>query len=381
MAHGDGMVRKYETEAGDRWSLTYSYKDRTGKYKTKKVSGLKTEAEAKALARKVRQEKHDEKFLVPDRKTFQEYVETEYLPHVRRKGRAAITLKNYEAALTRWVFPSIGQVQVQRLTWKDVQGLVDDLSGLSQGTVSLCLTLTSMALDLAKGDGLVAENVAQHPRIVRPKQPKSERKPWTMEEAQQFIASLKPDHDDMELAFLLMMLTGIRRGEAAGLVWDDIDLDAGTLLVSRSVSSVDGVLHVSEGGKTVNARRMVALVPALTELLTRHKNRSREALWAQGKPFGGASPVFGTWFGKPRSPHTFSTRFQQAVKRAKVRPMPLHGLRHLHITEAQMVDGISQTMIGLVVGHASVTTTRGYTHASQEAAQKVASAVADRLLG
>ena len=61
--------------------------------------------------------------------------------------------------------------------------------------------------------------------------------------------------------------------------------------------------------------------------------------------------------------------------------MPLHGLRHLHITEAQMVDGISQTMIGLVVGHASATTTRVYTHASQEAAQKVASAVADRLLG
>lgn len=46
-----------------------------------------------------------------------------------------------------------------------------------------------------------------------------------------------------------------------------------------------------------------------------------------------------------------------------------------------MVEGISQTMIGLVVGHASASTTRGYSHAGEEAARKVASAVADRLLG
>lgn len=148
------------------------------------------------------------------------------------------------------------------------------------------MTLTVMVLDLAKGDGIVEENVAQHPRLVRPKGQKSSRKPWNKDEVQQFLATLQPDKDDMHLAFLPMALTGIRRGEVAGLVWDDIHLDEGTLVVSRSMSMVNGVLHVSDGGKTVNARRMVALVPALTELLTRHKNRTREAMWAQGKTFG-----------------------------------------------------------------------------------------------
>lgn len=108
MAHGDGVIKKYAAESGDRWSLTYSYKDRIGKYKTKKTSGLETEAEAKALARKIRQEKHDEKFLVPDRKTFSEFVEQEFMPHARRRNLAAVTVQNCELAIRRWVEPSIG---------------------------------------------------------------------------------------------------------------------------------------------------------------------------------------------------------------------------------------------------------------------------------
>lgn len=381
MAWGDGVIRKYRIEAGDRWSLTYSYRDRHGAYKTTKKSGFRTEGEAVAAGRRIRQAKQDEKFMVPEKKTFSQYVASEFLPHCRRRSLAAVTLRNYQEALTRWVEPTIGSVPLQRLSWKDVQGMLDSLSTLSQSTVSLCMTLTVMVLDLARGDGLVQENVAQHPRLIRPKAQPSERTPWTQAEAKAFIASLNPDRDDMDLAFLLMALTGIRRGETAALRWDDLDLDAGVLAVNRSVASVDGVLHVNDGGKTANARRVVALVPLLTDLLARHRRREIERWLANGKALAGDSPVFATWFCSPRSPHTFSTRFQAAVRRSKVRPMPLHGLRHLHITEAQMVVGISQVMIGKVVGHSSAKVSAGYTHANAEAAHLVANAVADRLLG
>lgn len=177
-----------------------------------------------------------------------------------------------------------------------------------------------------------------------------------------------------------MALTGIRRGETAGLRWGDLDLDGGLLYVKRSVQSVGGALHVSEGRKTANAVRVIGLVPQLQELLTRHKMREAERFWANGLTFGEEAPVFATWTCTPRSPHTFSTRFQAAVERAGVRPVPLHSLRHLMVTQAQMNPVVSQIILGKVVGHANAGVSRMYTHADAEAARLVADAVADRLL-
>lgn len=381
MAHGDGSVRKYETEDGPRWAVTVSFKDRHGKYRQKKLSGFRTEAEARRAGRQVRREKEKGEFLTPSRRTVEQYVQEEYLPHVAKKGRAAITQANYRAALERWVIPQVGAIPVQKLRWQDVQAMIDSMDGLSPATVSLCVTLLKACLDLAVADDVIPVNPAASPRLIRRSGTASSRVPWSVEEARQFIASLEPDKDDMDLAFLLMLLTGIRRAEVAGLRWGDIDLDAGAILIARSVSSVDGVLHVSEGGKTENSRRVVALVPRLVELLTRHKMREVERFWANGKTFGGDAPVFATWYCTPRSPHTFSTRFQSAVKRAKVRPIPLHALRHLFVTQAQFDPQVSQTMLGKVVGHGSAQVTAGYTHADVESALRVVGPVAERLIG
>ncbi|MFL2925838.1 MAG: tyrosine-type recombinase/integrase [Actinomycetes bacterium] len=128
-------------------------------------------------------------------------------------------------------------------------------------------------------------------------------------------------------------------------------------------------------------RERLAWCPQVVELLSRHKAREAERWWSNGLVFGEEAPVFATWTCTTRSPHTFSTRFQSAVKRADVRPVPLHSLRHLMVTQAQINPVVSQNMLGKVVGHANAGVSRIYTHADAEAAHMVADAVADRPLG
>lgn len=374
--HGFGSVQSYATQSGTRWALTYGYKDQHGKYRQKRLGGFLTKAEAEKAAREIKAKKDHGTHLDPSKATVEEYVREEYLPLMKKKGRAPVTLDSYETVMNTWVLPSLGHLQVQKVDWLDVQRMIDSLDRLSPATVRLCMTLLRAMFQLAVDDKVINENPAASARLVKPAGRPSTRTPWSLDEAKVFIASLKPDQDDVDLAFLLMAVTGLRRAEAAGLRWGDIDLDACILNVQRSVSSVKGELIVSDGGKTANAVRMVGLVPEVRELLARHKMREAERFWANGRLFGDEGAVFATWTCTPRAPHTFSTRFQAAVKRAKVRPIPLHSLRHLAISQAQMSGGISQLMIGKVVGHSSAAVSSGYTHADAEVAQKVAVSMA-----
>ncbi len=384
MAHGDGSVTSYATSSGIRWRAVIGYTDRDGKYRQRSKGGFVSKTEARKAARQMVQDRDGGTLLDPTTVTFDQFAQQEYLPWIRRKGRTPVTLQNYEKALATWVSPHLGRIQVQQIRMEDVQRMLDGLAaqGLSLGTIKFALVLTQAALQLAVDKDVVLKNVARNGLLVLPHDaPVGRREPWDAEEAKVFLASLTPDKDDMDLAFTVMALTGIRRGEAAGLRWGDLDLDNGLLHVRRSVQSVSGVLHVSEGGKTANSVRIVGLVPQLQELLTRHKMREAERFWANGLTFGDESAVFATWTCTPRSPHTFSTRFQAAVKRAGVRPVPLHSLRHLMVTQAQMNPVVSQNMLGKVVGHANSGVSLRYTHADAEVAHLVADAVAARLFG
>jgi integrase len=379
--YGEGSITEYQTKSGKRYTLVYGYKDRSGVSRQKRISGFKTKAEAQKAAREALHTRDRGRHLDPSDMTVEKYAREEYIPSLIRRERAPITIKSYITVLERYVFPTVGKLPLQQVTRFDVTAMLDEIARLAPTTRKLSLTLLSALLDRALADDLIHVNPAKHPNIDKPTGKAIERKPWDVEEAKKFLNSLSPDKDDLELAFMLMALTGIRRGEAAGLRWGDVDLDAGLLHIQRSASSVDGRLVYSDGGKTENATRFVGLVPEVQTLLARHKMREVERFWANGKQFNDESAVFATWTCGPRAPHTFSTRFQAAVRRAGCRPMPLHGLRHLAITEAQHDPRVSQAMLGKIVGHGSASITAVYTHADQEAALKVADSIAGRLLG
>lgn len=74
-----------------------------------------------------------------------------------------------------------------------------------------------------------------------------------------------------QIAAMIMLYAGLRRGELIPLTWRDINLDDKTISVSKSVEMVDGQPRLKEGGKTESSSRIVDLPERLVSFLKEQK--------------------------------------------------------------------------------------------------------------
>ena len=99
-------------------------------------------------------------------------------------------------------------------------------------------TVLSAALTRAVREELIPRNVA---RLVElPEWQRTTIRPWTVDEAKRFLTAARSD--PLYAAFLLLILYGLRRGEALGLRWADIDFEAGTIEIRQQLQRIRGQL-------------------------------------------------------------------------------------------------------------------------------------------
>ncbi len=122
--------------------------------------------------------------------------------------------------------------------------------------------------------------------------------------------------------------TGCRRGEVCGLRWDDVDLDAGRVIIRRAVVAIPGGSQ-EKGTKTGDVRR-IALGPRTVELLRLHLESCVDRAHTCGVDLDTAGYVFSPDPAGNRSynPHTITNVFVKACKEAGTPPIRLHDLRH-----------------------------------------------------
>lgn len=73
--------------------------------------------------------------------------------------------------------------------------------------------------------------------VDRPRASRPRTSIWTAEQLRCFLLHVCGNR--MYAAWLLLATTGMRRGEVAGLTWDDLDLDAATVRVDWTLGVVD----------------------------------------------------------------------------------------------------------------------------------------------
>jgi integrase len=200
-----------------------------------------------------------------------------------------------------------------------------------------------------------------------------EMKTWSAEQLAAFLASVREDR--LHSLWHTLALTGMRRGEALGLLWEDVDLEAARISVRRALVPSGREVVVSEP-KTARGRRSVALDPETIEVL---KARAASQLGEQqewGDGWTETGLVFTQENGEALHPEVITRRFRQAVKKAMLPAIRLHDLRHTHATLA-LRAGIHPKVVSERLGHSTVSFTLDvYSHAIPAMQEEAASLLA-----
>jgi integrase len=125
------------------------------------------------------------------------------------------------------------------------------------------------ALKQAVHDGLIPRNVTE---AVKPPQiNREEMRPLTPEQAKILLETVRAEGDRLEALYVMAVTTGLRQGELLGLRWDDVDLEAGTLQVRRTLTT-------AKGGPVLSAPRPRAAAAASSSFI--RASAPSEAIWS-----------------------------------------------------------------------------------------------------
>lgn len=171
---------------------------------------------------------------------------------------------------------------------------------------------------------MVSRNVAALVRVSKPRQRKAS--PWSTEEARRFLESSRNAGDPLYAAYVLILVLGLRRGEALGLTWDDVDLERAELTVGHQLQRVRRELLHRET-KTESSDAVLPL-PGICLTALRLRAREQEAPGSIApRASGDPDLVFTTRNGNPIDPRSFSRSFANRGRNAGVRLIPVHATR------------------------------------------------------
>jgi integrase len=147
--------------------------------------------------------------------------------------------------------------------------------------------------------------------------------------------------------FLLALDTGMRQGELFAQCWEDIDFDAGSVLVQRSLEEINGRHRVKEP-KSDKARRIDVSTFTLNVLQDHRKAMLAEGCYAPDAPVFPATE--GGWLRKPN----FQRRVYRPPQKAAGFPaIRFHDLRHTAAT-LMLLNDVNVKVVNERLGHASI---------------------------
>ncbi len=249
---------------------------------------------------------------------------------------------SYERCVRDHVIPHLGAVRLRDLAPEHVRSWQAVLlrtprrfrdGPLSTTTVRYCHRLLRRALQDALRWDLIDRNVCD--AVVAPRRADTEMTVWSPPDVRRFLAFVADDR--LVAMWRLFLVTGMRRGEIAGLRWIDVDLEAGRLSVQHTRVLVYDRAQVSEP-KTKRSRRVIALDAGTVAVLRAHRERQAgERAYAQDV-WAESGYVFVREDGTPMDPDRISHLFRVAVDAAGLPEDP--AARHApHRGVARVGDG------------------------------------------
>ena len=345
-----------------------------GKRRQQRRSGFTTKAEAEAAlttvleAVKTGQHAHDGRMTV-------EAFLRDWLEGKVAGGLRPTTARGYRAHVDLYLVPHLGRHRLGNLRPTHVDRMLRDIATdpanhAGPATVRRIHATLRSAMSTAKSHRLISYNPAAE--LALPKVPRPVVRPWEPDELGAFL-----DHaaaDPLGSMFELIAMTGLRRGEACGLRWVDVDLQRRALTVRQQVVQLGHEVIVGPPKTAGSKDRLVDLDEQTVGTLLAHRLEQDERRAAWGSAWVDSGLVFAREDGSGWHPDYVSAQFGRLIRTAGLRQVRLHDLRHGQAS-LMLAAGVPLAVVSKRLGHSSVSLTADtYSHLLEGVGRQAAEA-------
>ena len=280
--------------------------------------------------------------------TFGAYVEKWMTIYKAGKLKPS-TIETYKKHLRAHVLPAFGKREIACITTEDIQLFLNERKHLAWKTLSSMRHFMGEVFKDAVEDGLITKDPTASRRISIPSTKANEREALPLEQFKEIMTSLDRLNPADKRLLILMMFTGMRRGEVLGLRWEDIDAKAGLIHIQRNVTHAGGNRPIIGTPKTKSGKRNVPLDPYVLEAL--------EPMQSAGFIIGGESPITMT---------TYNNTMKRIKKTVDLHGATAHVFRHSYLTYMAGTDTDNKTL-QTIAGHSTISMTMNkYVHPQPE---------------
>lgn len=353
----------YERGKG-KWSYIYNipdsrYIDSKGrlKYKQKTVTiEAKTKREAEKKAAEITHQRACGNYIEPSKITTGEWLDRWMAVYIKQSSRKKLrTIETYEGVVRCHLKPKLGAIPLQKLRSSDIQQYYNN-SELSQSTLEQHQAILFQALKVAViNEKIIPSNPAEFVPEKPKAGPAKEHIIWTPEETQAFLKAARQKSIHSAALWTTIMELGLRKGEALGLQWSDINFTTRQIHIQRTLSKpgVNFVLNPPKSGRS----RVICMSEHLAKLLQQHQ----KAQDGYKNELDGGYSDFGFVFAKdtgyPLQANNIGQReFAELIETADIRHCRIHDLRHwsaTHLINSGQPIKVAQQRLG----HAEIGTT------------------------
>lgn len=285
---------------------------------------------------------------------------------------------------------AIGHIKIRDLTPIQLNAFYRSLArdganhsrggGLSPKTIIEHHRFISKMLNTAIRWGMIDVNVAG--RADPPKLIRREIQCLNERETSHMIHLLNEEPIQYRTMILLLLYTGMRRGELCGLEWKDIDFTERRLSIVRTSQYIGHGQIITKEPKTRSGRRELSLSPTLCTLLKDYRVWQNTRRLRIGERWVNTDRLFTQSNGEPIYPDTVTEWFAKFLKRHDLPKVTLHSLRHTNAT-LMIAEGVDICTVSKRLGHANTSVTLDvYAHAlktkDSDAADKLDAVLAVR---
>ncbi|WP_027464090.1 tyrosine-type recombinase/integrase [Deinococcus ficus] len=347
--NGQGSVYAYKGGPSHRWLLTIGVLPNGRPRRIGGIEPNKTLA-LKAL-RRAQQDLERGLLSVPSQVTLGEWLK------VWLKGRqpevAETTFYQYELYVRLYIPEELTRMKVQEIKRTHLQNLSADLAarGLKAATRSKVFQHLRSAFREAVDQELIVVNPAEGLRVRATATERLEKRPkaLTDQELERFLTVAEGDRL-YPLIYALFAL-GLRRGEALGLRWTDVDFRVQSIRVEQQVKLL-GNTPIIGALKTANSRRTVYFGADLLDVLQGWRARQLGERKQAGSAWEDSGLVFTTALGSLLDPHNVNRTLRRLSKEAGVRSFGSHTGRYTNITN-RLRAGQPLEVVSAIAGHAN----------------------------